>query len=59
MMMPWLGVFVFEDRFTTLNVDQVARFESILLRETLANKELLRNIEEKTKGILSSGTQKT
>jgi hypothetical protein len=52
--MPWLGVVLLGERFVTLNVDQLARFESVILKETLANKELLKKIEDKTKNIVGS-----
>ena len=54
MIMPWLGVVLLGERFVTLNVDQLARFESVILKETLANKELLKKIEDKTKNIVGS-----
>jgi len=47
MMMPWLGVFVFKEQFFDLTVNQVARFESIVLKEVASNKELVRQLEGK------------
>jgi hypothetical protein len=47
MTMPWLGVFIFKERFFELNVDQVARFESVVLKEVASNPQLLKSLEGK------------
>jgi len=55
MMMPLLGTFLFQDRFFELNVDQVAQFESVVLRESFNNKEFMRHLETKLKEVIHHG----
>ncbi len=55
MMMPLLGTFLFQDRFFELTVDQVAQFESVVLKETFNNKEFMRHLEGKVKDIAHQG----
>jgi hypothetical protein len=57
MMMPLLGTFLFRERFFDLTVDQVARFESIVLKETFANKEFMRQLEGKLKDVPKYGRE--
>lgn len=47
MKMPYLGVWFWRERFFDLNVNQVARFESIVLKEIVANQPLMKQLESK------------
>jgi hypothetical protein len=45
MKMPYLGILIWRERFFDLTVDQVAQFESIVVKEVAANAELLKKLE--------------
>ena len=47
MTMPWVGVSIFTREWLTLDKHQVERFEQVLVREVMANKELVRTLEGK------------
>lgn len=47
MTMPWLGVILFRERFFDLTVNQVERFESVVLKEVVNNQQLMKQLEGK------------
>jgi hypothetical protein len=58
-MVPWLGVYIFKERFFELTVDQVARFESIVVKETVANQEFMKQLEGKLTELMRSSGRGT
>lgn len=53
MTMPWFGTLVFEREWLTLNRRQVERFEQVLVKEMLANEQLVKTIKGKMAEIKS------
>jgi hypothetical protein len=47
MMMPWFGTLVFEREWLTLSKFQVENFERVLVKEMLANEQLVKTMKGK------------
>jgi hypothetical protein len=47
MTMPVLGGILWRERFFDLTVEQVARFESLVVKEVLANQQFMKQLEGK------------
>jgi hypothetical protein len=47
MTLPLIGGILWRERFFDLTVEQVARFESLVVKEVLANQQFMKQLEGK------------